>query len=444
MEERLLAGFARLDITPPLGVLIPGYYVTRIGDGVLDSLYMNAFAFKKGDKTALLVVCDLLSITGDLSLHLPKLVADAVGIEEEAVFICHTHTHTGPVVDSYREPSDTQYTEWFKRRLVDAARLAIADCQPVTAIYGKEDGLEGLAYTRRFRMKDGRVTKPGYCDPNIDDYAEPFDNTMRVIRIERDNAKELVLVNFQSHPDNIGGTKYSADYPGYLRQQVEQERHCFCAFFNGAEGNMSPQSRKFPQRIKGYQGAKQYGLELGACALRLCSQAEKLEGTDALSFRRITLTYKTKLEGADLDRAALIANLFKEDRRDEIKALLPHPEDYSGVCAEAIHLIYLRDNALYRIPMFLTVLSFGNIAFVGIPGEPFSQVGVDVRAASPYAMTCICCHTNGTVGYFPTEEAFDNGGYEPYNTRFVKGTAEQVRDEAIRLLRQLKEKEANA
>ncbi len=440
MDERLQAGFARLDITPPLGVRIVGYYITRIGDGVLDPLYLNAIAFKKGGKTSVILVCDLLSIVGDLAPKLPKMVAESVGIEEEGVFICHTHTHTGPVVDSYREPNDPLYTEWFKRRLCDAAALAIADCKAVRGIYGAEDALDGMAFSRRFRMKDGRVTKPAYADPDIADFAEPFDNTMRVVRVERENAKEIVLVNFQAHPDHLGGTKYSADYPSVLRQTVEKERNAHCVFFNGAEGNMSSRSRKVPLRFKGYEGMKQYGRELGSCAIRLCSEAKEIEG-DGLTFRRITISPKTKLDEADLKTAEHIAALFHADRLDEIKAELQHPEDYSGVCAEALHLIYLRDHDLHNIDMFLTAVNFGGIVFVGIPGEPFAQVGMDIRAASPYAMTCICCHTNGTVGYFPTADAYDSGGYEPYNTRFAKGAAEQVRDEAIKLLNKMKEEE---
>ena len=49
----LKAGFARVDITPPLGIHIQGYFVERIADGVLDPLSANALALSAGGKTAL-------------------------------------------------------------------------------------------------------------------------------------------------------------------------------------------------------------------------------------------------------------------------------------------------------------------------------------------------------------------------------------------------------
>ena len=48
----LKAGFARVDITPPLGIHIQGYFVERIADGVLDPLSANALALSAGGKTA--------------------------------------------------------------------------------------------------------------------------------------------------------------------------------------------------------------------------------------------------------------------------------------------------------------------------------------------------------------------------------------------------------
>ena len=53
-------GFARLDMTPPLGVDIPGGWNKKVGEGVLDPLYVNAIAFGDGEKTAVILVMDLL------------------------------------------------------------------------------------------------------------------------------------------------------------------------------------------------------------------------------------------------------------------------------------------------------------------------------------------------------------------------------------------------
>ena len=70
------------------------------------------------------------------------------------------------------------------------------------------------------------------------------DDTLRLIRILRAEGPEIALVNFQCHPDNTGGTSYSADYPGALRDAVEAGRaDVRCVFLDGAEGQMVPGNR---------------------------------------------------------------------------------------------------------------------------------------------------------------------------------------------------------
>jgi hypothetical protein len=71
----------------------------------------------------------------------------------------------------------------------------------------------------------------------------------------------------------------------------------------------------------------------------------------------------------------------------------------------------------------LTTISLGEIAFVSAPFEMFDSTGAYIKENSPFKMTFVCTSTNGSFGYMPCEDAFENGGYEVYSTRFVKGTA---------------------
>ena len=78
--QNCTAGFARLDMTPPLGVRLGGYFTERIADGVLDPLYVNAVAFGEGEKKAVLIVCDLLSIYGNAAHEWPVQIAEKLGL----------------------------------------------------------------------------------------------------------------------------------------------------------------------------------------------------------------------------------------------------------------------------------------------------------------------------------------------------------------------------
>ena len=56
------AGFAKIDITPPLGVNLGGYYRERYSDHVIEPLYATAVAFSDGERTAIAISVDILEI----------------------------------------------------------------------------------------------------------------------------------------------------------------------------------------------------------------------------------------------------------------------------------------------------------------------------------------------------------------------------------------------
>ena len=91
------AGFARVDITPPLGTPIVGYFEERHAKGILDNLEANAVAFSDGNGTAVVITADLLGIEGvAFNASLRRRIADAAGVRDDAVYVHCTHTHTGP------------------------------------------------------------------------------------------------------------------------------------------------------------------------------------------------------------------------------------------------------------------------------------------------------------------------------------------------------------
>jgi hypothetical protein len=112
-------GFARLDITPPMGVPLGGSWEKRTARGVHDPLMINAIAFGDGEKSAVLLVADLLGIYGVRGYEWPAQIEKDLELPEHSVILCSTHTHTGPSVGA-----DEQYDAWLYRRLKDAAAIA--------------------------------------------------------------------------------------------------------------------------------------------------------------------------------------------------------------------------------------------------------------------------------------------------------------------------------
>jgi len=432
MENKVCtAGFARLDITPPLGVAISGAWNKRQGKGVWDPLYVNAIAFGEGEKCAIVLSLDLLGLYGKFATELPIQIAEKLDLPKESVFVCCTHSHTSPALGT-----DEMYDAWFLRRMVDAATIALNDRKPVTDVQWAEGEAAGLAFVRRFYMKDGSVlTNPPVLSPELDRPACENDQSMRLIRILREDAPEIAVVNFQSHPDNTGGEFYSADYPGALRDQVEAGReNVHCIFFDGAEGQMVRTDRFAPKVPASHEAAFAYGRKLGDFALSLFDKTVST-GMCGLDFGQQTTMLKTKRDPSRVPECERIVALRDAGRNEEIH---PSIKFANYISSEARRIVTLEKQQLDYMPALVSAVTFCGLAFLGLPGEPFNELGKSIRANSKYPATCVCCQTNGSIGYFPDAKGFDQGGYESYNTSVIKGTGEQLAETGSALLASLK------
>ena len=87
----------------------------------------------------------------------------------------------------------------------------------------------------------------------------------------------------------------------------------------------------------------------------------------------------------------------------------------------------------------MSAFRIGPLAAVTVPGELFTEIGMRIKAASPFSHTLIAGYTNGSVGYLPTVEAYPEGGYEVTHACRVDPEAGQMIEAAAgRLLRDLK------
>jgi hypothetical protein len=85
----------------------------------------------------------------------------------------------------------------------------------------------------------------------------------------------------------------------------------------------------------------------------------------------------------------------------------------------------------------ITVARLGGMAFVGLGGEIFNDLGKTIKANSPFHPTFILTHCNGAAGYFPTEASYPAGGYEVDTSRGAPGAGEKIVAEASQMLKEL-------
>ena len=442
-----LAGFARTDITPLLGIGISGYYVPRTARGVLDSLEANVLALRSGESTVIFISVDNCGLAPTCVYdRCRERVAEAARTSPEAVFLSATHTHTSPAWGE-EDPASKAYTGWLEHRLADAAAMAVADMKPARMGYGTACAPH-VAFVRRFRMRDGSIrTNPGISNPEIESPVGSVDERVHVLRFARLEGPDILLVSFGNHPDVVGGEALSADWPGFLRRRIEKALdHTKCIFFNGAQGdvnhvNVRPSGGDmndlvpdFDDVVRGYGHARHIGNVVAGAVLQVF---DKVCWTDAdrLAFKIRNVEVPSNLPTAEeLEQARVYAGLHREGRDSEIpfKGM-----ELTTVVAEAERMLRL-EHGPESFSMPLSAAAIGDTAMIGLPGEPFTGIGMALKEAPDWKMVIPCCITNGYEGYFPMKEAYDEGGYEARSSVYAAGVAEKLIEEGLLLLDELK------
>ena len=420
--SNLKVGFSRVNVTPALGIGISGYFIPRIADGVLDDLYANAVAFECGERRAVMICVDNCGFKQEIHEIYRAKIAETTNIPKESVFISCTHTHTGPITLITSNSEMVQdYIKFLGQKICDAAVLALADLKDAKMGYGVGQA-PGIAFVRRFRMKDGSIkTNPGVDNPDIVAPIGDVDESVNVLRFDREGAETVVVVTFGCHPDVVGGCKISADWPGFVRTTVEQAiDNTKCVFFNGAEGdinhvNVHPTGgflndmfMDFDDVARGYGHARYMGRVVAGGVLQAYDKVKYADVDEIVAINKVMNVPSNKPTPEQMPEARRIKQLHDEGRDNELP--------YSGmmvttVVAEALRMVRL-ENAPDAFDMTLSGIKIGPVAFVGIPGEPFLGISKGIKENAPFELVMPVCTANGYEGYFPMRDSYDEGGYE--------------------------------
>ena len=233
----LKAGFSRVDVTPPLGSYISGYFASRFAKGILDPIELNAVACNDGEQTVLLIIADFIGVDRYYCDVIREKIAERVSVPEEHILLTSLHQHTSVHIgtrDNYTR-NDVFYMESLYRKYCDVAQMAIDDMKDATLWISHGETDEPIAFIRKYLMTDGTVI--GHPHGRRDEIVKRLadgDNTVRLLRFRREGAKDIALVNFCTHPDVIGGEYFSADWPGFTRRFVERDLDgVSCLLLNG-------------------------------------------------------------------------------------------------------------------------------------------------------------------------------------------------------------------
>ena len=428
------AGFSRVDVTPPLGSYLAGYFKDRYAKGVIDPIYLNAIAFSDGEETAVMIIADFLGIREAYATPIRSKIANSTGVKIDNIIISSLHQHTSICLRF--DPSgknniltDDTYLDLLYRKFCDVAKMAIDDMSEATLGLAEMQALEQIAFIRRFRMKDGSTKTNASRNPDmLHPIGEP-DNTVRLLRFVREGKNDIALVNFSTHPDTVGGELICPDWPGYTRNYVEADHEgVFCIVVNGVQGDSNHISYTEESRGRGGAHAKYMGRVLADTVSVIWDKTEP-QKVDNIAASVDFVYHITNTKGAEFYDVCL------EKLKQYKEGLIPGTDlDFVGGPGGANRIVRMRTDPLFRkIPV--SVISLGKINFVGFGGEPFSHYATAVREAFPEKYIVAVCCANGYEGYLPTKEAYEEGGYEASSSPFQPTLEEDCVNLAVKIIK---------
>lgn len=443
----LKAGAAQVVITPPSGAPMAGYYHPRGSEGVLDDLHSKALVLDDGVTRIALVTLDLISTTRALTEQTRAEVTKLTGIPGTNVLLAATHAHTGPELsnrgarDSFNEAMvggsrlAADYTGSLPRLIAESVRLADAARTNVTlsAATGRCDG---LAYNRRFFMRDGSVSwNPGKLNPDVVLPAGVTDPELSLMLVEPPHpAGALVhayaaFVNFAMHPDTTGGTRISADFPGALARRVGEYHgtNCITLFANGTCGNINHLDVSWNRGQSSPQEAQRIATILAAAVFQAEKSLRPVAPAPLRVRSEIVRLPLPPVTDDEVAQARIDARTAKDNSREGFMKLV-----------NAFKVLDVAAREGKPLEVEVQVFALGEVlAWVSLPGEVFVELGLAIKQRSPFKQTMIAELANGSIGYIPDRRAYAEGNYEPVSARCAAGGGELLVDAALKLLGEL-------
>ena len=443
-------------------------------------MFCTVLAASDGNQEIIIAEWELLyPPSGEWLVEARRRITELTGVAASHIRLSATHTHAGPSLNKPWFEAGAEmiapYVASLTDRLADAARAAHRAMKPARVAGGY--GACAVNTNRRRPWQEGRehfANHPFYQEPRGESlepilmapYPEGFsDHQVGVIRIDDANGEPIAtLVNFAAHPTIMAWDNrlLSPDYPGSVRRTVENIVGGACLFLQGAAGNQDT-IRDYACRS---EDAKWIGKQIGIEAARVASLIEteptrvgitkfvesswtmgvsgrvphgESDGT-VRAISRIVPMPVWKHPPPTRDEIENVARLERE--LAELRAQNASDEKIRAanmrVRRAALNLnVNKKRSAGETLPLEFQAMRLGNCALVGIPVEPFAEIGVAVKQASPFATTFFSGYTNGAEYYMPMAYAYEQGGYEVWMSPFAPEAAARTIEESVELLKAL-------
>lgn len=455
------AAAARANVTPPVGITHAhwGAQTHTRAEGVDLDLYATVLVLANGDTQVAIVDVDVIGIPDELVGPIREAVTDLTGIPAGHIRLSASHTHSAGNLEPGFFPEGGEmigpYVEGLPHRIAGAVWEARRGLRPARIAAGA--GRSAVGVNRRLWHEEQRRVVLGRNRQGF------VDHDLLVARIDDDAEQPIAtIVCYGCHPTIMahGNALVTPDFPGVLRRTVEAQIGGACLFLQGAAGNVHPKETYSSRREEYRKVGQLLGLEASAVALGL----EPLPRVERLHYvleSGAQLGIYADEPGPEPDATLRVANHVVELPLKQLPTLEEAEAAYARASSDleasragddtaefrrrsmVARRAHMRLEALRALPsrevfpLNLQAFRVGSLAMLAFPGEPFAELGAEIRRRSPFHVTMVSGYSNGTFGYIPTRDAYPLGGYGVDDSLIAPGGAEVLVEGALDVLKKL-------
>jgi len=381
-------GASQVEISPFLPVHLAGF-AHRVGPAVKQHspLYVKTFYFQQEDQVILLLIGDVIWWDGKMVRQWKERIRKDHGISCESICFHSTHTHSGPQTSEEFTHLlglvDDRYIVSLEEKVLLSVREAIGNKEIVTG--RKVRSVCELNVNRRKKVGNRVLMKP-----NRDDFADSELTTV-VFENSKQDVKAM-FVHYACHPTATDANVVSSEFPGQCCTVLsEHYKGAVIGFLQGCCGDLRPAFIMDDEFYRGsLQDMEKMGTELAGHVRKAVESGGK------------TLS----LEGNFHAEVRMIPLLFRQD--DEMEQVIKMSKDVLETWKAHKENVW-RDIEFTELEM--QVLHIGSdLHFIAFNGEMVQEYGLEAKRNDPDALPI--GYSNGMVGYVPTSEQLNDGGYE--------------------------------
>jgi neutral ceramidase len=445
-KGKLFAGASMANITPPLGCAIAGNMTYTPAVEIHDELHVRSLVLDNGQARLAFAVVDSCMVPGDVIQRAKQLIHQQTDIPPVNILVSATHTHSAPpATHLFQSMPDKAYVDWLVVRIADGVRLAVNRLQPARIGWGVGRE-ESLLFTRRHFLKPGTMPpnpfdrtdelvkmNPGVGNPNIIRAESAVDPDLGVLVVESASGQPIcVLGNYALHyVGGVGSGHISADYFGVWANSMArlagaQGSPAFVPILTNACSGSTTSTDVHGPRVQHPPYVKmQWVADIVAAEAYRTWRRVDFQDWVELGARQEELELGVRLpSSADVTSARNIlaasssTGQYKELRQIYARETVILSETYSKTVKTPVQAVRI-----------------GSLGIATFPGEAFAELGLEVKAASPFKPTMLIELANDYRGYIPTVEAHEHGGYETWRAKssyLEKGAAPKMVAAALR------------